>query len=388
MSTVIPVGPYHPALKEAEFFKLITEGENIVNAEIRVGYNHRGIEKLAERLTYDKAVYLVERICGICSNVHPMCFVQAVEDVALIEIPDRARFIRTIIAEMERIHSHLLWFGVVGHLLGFDTLLMWAWKARELILDRFEEITGNRQSYGMNVIGGVKKSIHANDASKLAQSVKEIGKQVTSMIDMISSDSSSLARLKGVGILSHENAKKFCVVGPVARASGIKSDSRKDNPYAAYKDVSFTVPVVSEGDVWAKAYIRLVETLESISIIDQALNSMTNGPIKADRPKIPVGEGIGLAEAPRGEDAHYIITSEEGKPWRLKVRSPTVVNLPSLYKMLPGYLIADAVAIIGGIDPCFCCTDRITVVDKNNKIRSKYANLLQLSRRKFGGKRF
>ena len=142
MSSVIPIGPYHPALKEGELFKLIVDGERIVDAEIRVGYNHRGIEKLAEKLTYDKVVYLVERICGICSNVHPLCYVQAIEDIPGITIPDKARFIRTVIAEMERIHSHLLWLGVVGHLLGFDTLLMWAWKAREFILDRFEEITG------------------------------------------------------------------------------------------------------------------------------------------------------------------------------------------------------------------------------------------------------
>ena len=386
MSTVIPIGPYHPALKEGELFKLITEGEKIIDAEIRVGYNHRGIEKLAENLSYDKAVYLVERICGICSNVHPFCYVQAIEDIAGITIPDRARFIRTIIAEMERIHSHLLWLGVVGHILGFDTLLMWSWKARELILDRFEETTGNRQNYAMNVIGGVKKSIEPTDLVKLNETVREIGRQVNTIVDIASSDSMTLARLKEIGVLTKEDAVDFCVVGPVARASGIRNDVRKDFPYAAYKDVSFEIPVVAEGDVWARTLIRLLEIRESISIIEQASNSMPNGPIKADRPKIPTGEGIGYVEAPRGEDIHYVITGEDGRPWRVKVRSPSVANVPSLSRMLPGYTIADAVAIIGGIDPCFCCTDRIVVVDRKNRTAVTNKMLLQLTREKYGEK--
>jgi NADH-quinone oxidoreductase subunit D len=386
MSSVIPIGPYHPALKEGELFKLIAEGEEIIDVKVRVGYNHRGIEKLAEKLTYDQTVFLVERICGICSNIHPLCFVQAVEDIANIEVPDRARFIRVIIAEMERIHSHLLWFGVVGHLLGFDTLLMWAWKARELILDRFEEITGNRQHYAMNVIGGVRRDL-THEASKLGKSLKELKKLVSSLVDIIARDSMSLARLKGIGVLTKQDARDFCVVGPTARASGLSIDVRKNHPYAAYKNVSFDIPTFMEGDVWAKTYVRLLEVLESISIIEQALGSMPSGPIKADIPEIPVGEGIGLGEAPRGEDIHYLITSEYGKPWRLKVRSPSVVNIPSLTKMLPGCTLADAIIIIGSIDPCFSCTDRIAVINKKNEVIADYKKLLQLCRKKYGGKR-
>ncbi|MEM4245793.1 MAG: nickel-dependent hydrogenase large subunit [Candidatus Bathyarchaeia archaeon] len=386
MSTVIPIGPYHPALKEGELFKLIVDGEKVLDAEIRVGYNHRGIEKLAERMTFDKAVYLVERICGICSNVHPLCFVQAIEEVAGIEVPDRARFIRTVIAEMERIHSHLLWLGVVGHILGFDTLLMWAWKARELILDRFEEITGNRQNYAMNVIGGVKKDVTTEHASRLASSLREVERQTRSLAGAVSGDSLTLARLKGVGALGKKEAHDFCVVGPVARASGIRIDTRRDHPYAAYKDVSFEVPVLSEGDVWAKTYVRLLEVLESVSIIEQALGSLPAGPIKADRPKIPAGEGVGLVEAPRGEDIHYVIAGDDGRPWRLKVRSPSVVNVPSLSKMLPGHTVADAVAIIGSIDPCFCCTDRLVAVDRESGAVTGFQRLLQLCRKKYGGR--
>jgi NADH-quinone oxidoreductase subunit D len=388
MSCIIPIGPYHPALKEGELFKLIAEGEKIVDAKIRIGYNHRGIEKLAEKLTYDQTVFLVERICGICSNIHPLCFVQAIEDIANIEVPDRARFIRVIIAEMERIHSHLLWLGVVGHLLGFDTLLMWAWKARELILDRFEEISGNRQHYAMNVIGGVRKDLMREEALRLEKSLKELKKLVSSLIDIIARDSMTLARVKGIGVLTKQDARDFCVVGPVARASGISIDVRKNHPYAAYKNLSFNIPTFTEGDVWARIYVRLLEVLESISIIEQALGSMPNGPIKADRPEIPVGEGIGLGEAPRGEDIHYLVTSEDGKPWRLKVRSPTVVNIPSLTKMLPEYTLADAIIIIGSIDPCFSCTDRIIVINKNNEIIADYKKLLQLCRKKYGGKGF
>jgi len=388
MSCVIPIGPYHPALKEGELFKLIVDGEEVVDAEIKVGYNHRGIEKLAESLTYDQIVYLVERICGICSNIHPLCFVQAIEDIAEIEVPDRARFIRTIIAELERIHSHLLWVGVLGHIVGFDTLLMWSWKIREPILDIFEEVTGNRRHYAINVIGGVKWDISPEAAMKILGIVKDVRKSLDKLVDIATKDSTTLARLKEVGILSKHDARKFCVVGPTARGSGLYIDARKDHPYAAYREVSFDVPTVSEGDVWARTYVRLLEMIESVEIIEQALGALPSGPIKADRKEIPPWqENVRVGEAPRGEDLHFVITGEDNKPWRLKVRSPSVVNVPSLSKMLPGYTVADSVAIIGSIDPCFSCTDRVAVVKAREGVRESYSfdELIKRCRKKFGG---
>ncbi|RLE49679.1 MAG: hypothetical protein DRJ31_04005 [Candidatus Methanomethylicota archaeon] len=388
MSCVIPIGPHHPALKESELFKLTVDGEEIVNAEIKIGYNHRGIEKLAENMTYDQVVYLVERICGICSNIHPLCFVQVIEDIAEIEAPDRARFIRTIIAELERLHSHLLWLGVLGHVIGFDTLLMWSWKIREPILDIFEEVTGNRRHYAINVIGGVKWDISPEAASKILNVVKEVRKSLDKLLNIVTRDSTTLARLRNIGVLSKHDAKKFCVVGPTARGSGLYIDARKDHPYAAYKEVSFNVPTVNDGDVWARTYVRILEMVESISIIEQALGALPAGPIKADRKEIPPWqEGTRVSEAPRGEDLHFVITGENNRPWRLKVRSPSVVNVPSLTKMLPGYTVADSVAIIGSIDPCFSCTDRVAVVKKDDgtKMLYEFDELVKMSRKKYGG---
>ncbi|RLE52735.1 MAG: NADH dehydrogenase subunit [Candidatus Methanomethylicota archaeon] len=388
VSCVLPIGPYHPALKEGELFKLIVDGEEVVDAEIKVGYNHRGIEKLAESMTYDQVVYLVERICGICSNIHPLCFVQVIEDIAGIEVPDRARYIRTIIAELERVHSHLLWLGVLGHIVGFDTLLMWSWKIREPILDIFEEITGNRRHYAINVIGGVKWDISPEAAPKILSVVRDARKSLNRLLDIATRDSTTLARLRNVGVLSKHDAKKFCVVGPTARGSGLHIDTRKDHPYAAYKEISFDVPTVNDGDVWARTYVRILEMIESLSIVEQALGALPSGPIKADRKEIPPWqEGTRVCEAPRGEDLHFVITGENNRPWRLKVRSPSVVNVPSLTKMLPGYTVADSVAIIGSIDPCFSCTDRVAIVKEDGGVKEFYSfdELIKMCRRKYGG---
>jgi NADH-quinone oxidoreductase subunit D len=363
MAAVIPIGPYHPALKEPEFFKLYTKGEEVVDVDIRIGYNHRGIEKLSESMTFEQVTFLVERICGICSNVHPLCFVQAVEDIAQIEVPDRARYIRTIIAELERIHSHLLWVGVAGHLIGFDTLLMWSWKWREPILDIFEIVTGNRQNYAMMAVGGVRRDIKPEHVPLILRTMKETKKNVRKLIGMVMEDRVTRARLERVGILTKEDARKYCVVGPTARGSGLQIDVRKDHPYAAYKELSFEVPVRNEGDVMARTVVRLEELIQSVEIVEQAVSSLPGGDIRAEFKEVPPGEGIGQVEAPRGEDIHYVKSNGTNMPERHKVRAPSYVNIPSLKPQLIGYTIADAPIIIGSIDPCFSCTDRVSVVD-------------------------
>ena len=384
MPTVIPIGPYHPALKEAEFFKLYVEGEEVVGADIRLGYQHRGIEKLAEGMTYEKATFLVERICGICSNSHPLAFVQAVEDIAGIEVPDRARYIRTIIHELERIHSHLLWLGIAGHLIGFDTLLMWSWKWREPVLDIFEMVCGNRQSYAMNAVGGVRKDITKEHIPKITKVLKDAEKEVKKVTGMVMDDRVTRARLEGVGVLTKSDAIDYCVVGPTARGSGLKIDTRKDHPHAAYGDISFRVPVRTEGDVMAKTVVRLEELLESVSIIKRAVDALPKGDIRAEFTDVPPGDGIGIVEAPRGEDLHYIKSNGTNMPERVKIRPPTFANLPSLGAMLVGDTIADAIITLGSIDPCFCCTERVTVVDekKGTTRLMTGSELTQLSRRK------
>jgi NADH-quinone oxidoreductase subunit D len=367
MAAVIPIGPYHPALKEPEFFKLYTKGEEVMDVDIRIGYNHRGIEKLSESMTFEQVTFLVERICGICSNVHPLCFVQAVEDIAQIEVPDRARYIRTIIAELERIHSHLLWVGVAGHLIGFDTLLMWSWKWREPILDIFEIVCGNRQNYAMMAVGGVRRDIKPEHVPLILRTMKETKRNARKLIDMVMEDRVTRARLEGVGILTKEDARRYCTTGPTARGSGLQIDVRKDHPYAAYKELSFEVPVRSEGDVMAKTVVRLQELLQSVEIVEQAVSSLPGGDIRAEFKEVPPGEGIGQVEAPRGEDIHYVKSNGTNMPERHKVRSPSYVNIPSLKPQLIGYTIADAPIIVGSIDPCFSCTDRVSVVDVESR---------------------
>ncbi|HEX59849.1 MAG TPA: NADH:ubiquinone oxidoreductase [Methanomicrobia archaeon] len=380
----VPIGPYHPALKEPELFKLKVEGETVVDVDIRIGYNHRGIEKLSESMTYHQITFLVERICGICSNIHPLCYVQAAEAIAGIEPPERALYIRTIIEELERIHSHLLWLGIGAHIIGFDTLFMWVWKIREPVLDIFEAVCGNRQTYAMMKIGGVRRDIKEEHTQMILKIMDETERATRSVINMVLEDPVARARLEGVGVLTKEDARKYCTVGPTARGSGLNIDARKDHPHAAYDLVDFKVPVMTEGDVLAKTVVRLEEILESISIIKQALDAMPSGDIATEFKEMPPGEGVGMAEAPRGEDIHYLKSNGTNMPERHKIRAPSYMNIPSLKPQLMNYEIADAPIIIASIDPCFSCTDRITVVDaRDGKSKTlSWDELVYLSRRK------
>ncbi|MEM4425934.1 MAG: nickel-dependent hydrogenase large subunit [Candidatus Nezhaarchaeales archaeon] len=361
---VIPLGPYHPAFKEPELFKLYVDGESIVNVDIRLGFQHRGIEYLAQRLTVQQVVFLVERICGICSTSHPICFCQAVEEAMGLEVPDRARYIRTLIAELERIHSHLLWAGVALHLIGYDTLFMYFWRYREPVCELFEELTGNRQHYAMLCPGGVRRDIDLKRMKpKILKVMKEIKEAITKLADAVARDRLVRARMEGIGVLTKQDALKYCVVGPTARGSGLKIDVRADEPYAAYKELGVDVKVMTEGDVLARTLVRVLETLESIEIVERCVDSMPNGPITAEFNEYPVADGIGKHEAPRGEDIHYVKLNGTPVPERVKIRAPTYANLPSLVPQLIGYSIADAPIILGSIDPCFSCTERVSIVD-------------------------
>ena len=379
---VIPIGPYHPLQEEPEFYELTVEGEKVVDIDVRIGYNHRGIEKLAESKSYDQVVFLVERICGICSTSHPIASVQAMEDISGIEVPERALYIRTIIAELERLHSHLLWLGLAGHFLGYNTVWMWAWKYREPVLDIFEVITGNRQSYAMMKAGGVRRDIDANDIPWI---MKEMDKLLP-ILDMfkgaVLDDPVLASRLKGVGVLTKEDAIKYSALGPTARASGLAIDVRKDSPYAAYDRVRWNVITQKEGDVFAKAVVRILEMYETISIIKQCLEKMPKGAIDSNPKEIPPGEGIGHAEAPRGEVFHYIRSDGSNSPARYKMRAPTFMNFPTFKATVVGQTISDATIILAAIDPCYCCTERLTAVDKSKKPLLQAQELIKLSQDK------
>jgi NADH-quinone oxidoreductase subunit D len=381
--TFIPLGPYHPLLEEPEFFKLYVEGETVVDADLRLGYNHRGIEKLSESKTFDQVPYLVERICGICSTSHPLAFVQAVEDLAGITIPERAAYIRTIIAEMERIHSHLLWVGLAGHFLGYNTVFMWAWKAREPLLDIAETVTGNRNHYGMMMPGGVRRDILEEHTKPFLEVLDKIEKFTDMLTKAVLDDPVLQARTRGVGILKRQDAIDLCVVGPVARASGIVIDVRKDHPYAAYPQLNFKVIVQTSGCVFSKAVVRLLEIFESIKILRQCFKQMPAGPIKVDLREFPKACGIGQAEAPRGEVFHFVQSDGSNYPYRHKVRAPSYNNIPSFKKTVIGQQLADAAIITAGVDPCYCCTERMAVLETGTEqVLLDGQALIQLSQEK------
>jgi NADH-quinone oxidoreductase subunit D len=378
----IPIGPYHSLQEEPEFYQLTVDGETVVDIDVRIGYVHRGIEKLAESKSFDKIIFLVERICGICSTSHPIASVQAIEDIGGTEVPDRALYIRTIVCELERLHSHLLWLGLAGHFLGYNTVWMWAWKYREIVCDIFEAITGNRQNYGMMKVGGVRRDIEDEYVPGFIKGMDDVVRAVDMFKGAVLDDPVLAARLKGIGVLTKEDAISYSAVGPTSRPSGVDKDVRRDEPYAAYDRVKWNVITHTDGDVFSKAVVRILEMYESVSIIRQCIQKMPKGPIDSNPKEIPVGEGIGHAEAPRGEVFHYVKTDGTNSPVRYKVRAPTFMNFPTYKATVIGETISDATIILAAIDPCYCCTERLTVVDKKKKAMLTGDDLIRLSQEK------
>ncbi len=375
---IVPIGPYHPLQEEPEFFKLIVEGETVVDLEIHIGYNHRGHEFISPELTYEQVPFLVERICGICSNSHPLAAVLAIEDCAGIKPPPRANYIRSIIHELERIHSHLLWVGLAGHFIGYNTVWMWAWRYREHILEVFEMITGNRNHYGANKPGGVRWDIKPEQIPQIEAVLNVVEKKTMMLTKAVLDDPVIRARLEGVGILTREQALQWSVVGPTARASGVDIDVRRDDPHAAYDQVPWNVIVLPEGDVFAKAKVRLLEIFESVRIIRGCLQNLPEGPIDTRIDEVPPGEGIGRTEAPRGEVFHYIRSDGSNRPLRHKIRAPSYMNIASNVVAVRGGSIADAALTLAAVDPCYCCTERMAAFE-DGKMKFTGNELLRLS---------
>lgn len=386
-ATVVSVGPFFPTLEEPAYFRLFVEGEKIVGCDYRGFFSHRGIEKLADTvLDYNQVPFMAERICGICGFVHSCSYCQAVEAAAEIEVPARARYIRTIMLELERIHSHLLWIGLAGHIIGFDTVLMQSWRVREPVMWLCEQISGNRKTYGMNLVGGVRRDIPQSLYPKIMETLDKIESQSRAMIDAIIKDTPLLMRLQGVGVLSQEDARKLCVVGPTARASGLETDIRVTYPYAAYGDLNLKAACQTGGDVLARTLVRAEELFTAIDLVRQALEKMPEGPIMAEFSSIPAWrEGISLIEAPRGESLHYVITGPDNRPYRWVVRAPTYAQLQAVPEMLSKSTVADFPLIVASIDPCFSCTERVETVDRSKHTVKVYRReeLLQQLQNKY-----
>ena len=358
MSYRIPLGPYHIALEEPYKIELECEGERVVGASLEVGFNFRGIEWLAQKKSITQDIALLERVCGICSNVHSMSLCMTLERIGQIEVPQRGQYIRTVMAELERLHSHLLWAGVAAELIGFETLFMQIFRLRESVMDTLESISGNRVNYSMNRIGGVNRDIQ--DRAKVLEVARDIRKLTeNALIPILTTDKTVAARCKGVGVLTRHDAIVYGAVGPVARASGINADLRRDQPYLAYDKVEFAVPVQTEGDVMARVIVRALEILESTRIVEQCLELMPEGEIHGgDVYSVPAGEAVVRIEAPRGEVFYFVASDGTDKPTRVKVRTPSFANIPAVEAMVIGSTFADVPLIQAAVDPCYSCTDR------------------------------
>lgn len=368
-ASVVPIGPYFPVLEEPAYFRVFVEGEDVVGADYRGFYNHRGVEKLGcSVLTYNQIPFIAERICGICGFVHSTAYCQAVELAVGLEVPRRAEYIRTIMLELERVQSHPLWLGIAAHIIGFDTILMQTWRIREPLMWLCERISGNRKTYGMNLVGGVRRDILPEMYDDIREVIGNIEREWQALYDAIPGDSTLMARLQGTGILTTEVATELGAVGPTGRGSGLALDVRVDHPYAAYDRVEVTKRVQDGCDNLARVIVRIEETLDAINIIRQCLEDIPEGPIMAEFDgEIPSGcQAMSAVEAPRGEVFHWVLTGPENRPERWRVRAPTYANLQNVPPMLIGNALADVPIGIGSFDPCFSCTERMEVVDANS----------------------
>lgn len=355
--TVIPFGPQHPVLPEPIHLDLVLEDEMVVEVIPSIGFIHRGLEKLVEKKDFQQMVFVAERICGICSCIHGMTFTQALEKLLSLQIPERAKYLRVIWAEYSRIHSHLLWLGLLADSFGFESLFMHAWRMRERILDVVEETTGGRVIFGVNKVGGVRRDIDDETLARMSRELKDMESEIKNITDVFVNDYTVEKRLKGVGVLSREDAHLLGAVGPTARGSGIMKDARTLG-YAAYKDLDFAPVVESGGDAYARTMVRVKEIFQSIELIRQAIAKIPAGEIEIKVTGNPQGECIELTEQPRGEVYYYLKGNNSKNLERFRVRTPTFANIPPLLKMLEGCSLSDVPVIVLSIDPCISCTER------------------------------
>lgn len=356
--TIIPFGPQHPVLPEPVHLDLVIEDEKVLEAIPSIGFIHRGLEKLAEKREYTEMVYVVERICGICSFGHGWGYCNAIEGLMDIDVPERAEYLRTIWHELSRIHSHLLWLGILADGFGFESLFMHCWRLREHILDLFEKATGGRVIFSVCKVGGVTKDIDTETLKEFVRVLDGMKHELQEISATFLEDSSVKSRLVGIGRLSMEEAHALCAVGPMARASGLRLDTRLTGN-GVYSKLGFDPVVSTEGDCYARCEVRMKEVFQSIDLIERAIEQIPGGeisvPVKGNPPK---REFITRIEQPRGEAFYYVKGADTKYLERVRVRAPTNMNIPAMVKCLQGCDLADVPMIVLTIDPCISCTER------------------------------
>ena len=355
--TIIPFGPQHPVLPEPIHLDLVVEDETVVEVVPAIGFVHRGLERLIEKRDYQEFVYVAERICGICSFMHGMTYCYGVEQLMKIEVPARAHYLRTVWAELSRIHSHLLWLGCTADALGFESLFMHSWRMREKVLDIIEATTGGRVIFGSCKVGGVRRDIEDGELKAIAARLGEYSREFKELGNVFLKDLTVQRRLCGVGTLSGQEALQLGAVGPMLRGSGVAQDMRLLK-YAAYGEIDFTPITAEAGDSYARCEVRIKELFQSVEIIRQCAEKIPAGAIETKVTGFPEGEFYARTEQPRGEAIYYVKGNGTKNLERMRVRTPTFANLPAMLKVLPGLQLADVPVIVLTIDPCISCTER------------------------------
>ncbi len=355
--TIIPFGPQHPVLPEPIHLDLVLEDETVVEAIPSIGFIHRGLEKLVEKKEYTEMVYVIERVCGICSFGHGWGYCAAVEGAMGVEVPQRALFLRTIWQEMSRVHSHLLWLGLLADGFGFESLFMHCWRVRETVLDLFEKTTGGRVIFSVCKVGGVNKDVDAAMLEEIVTTLNGIKKEIEELAHVFLNDKSVQNRLCGVGYLSKEDAIELSACGPMARGSGIRQDMRL-NGHGVYDQLTFEPCVEDGGDAYARCKVRIREVYQAIDLIAEAVAKIPEGDIDVPVKGNVEGEFVARIEQPRGEGVYYAKGNGTKFLERMRVRTPTNMNVPALVKTLQGCDLADVPMLILTIDPCISCTER------------------------------
>lgn len=357
VKTVLPFGPQHPVLPEPIQLRITLEDESIGQVLPALGYVHRGIEKAGEKNDYPLNVFLVERICGICSATHGLAYCLAIEKLLGIEPPPRANYLRVVWAELHRLHSHLLWLGLLADAFGFESLFMQIWRIRETVMDVLEQTAGNRVIISVCSIGGVRRDLSEQQIEQTLNALTDCERQLKAILPVILEDYTVKKRTVGKGVLPTEKAIRLGVVGPTLRASGVAQDLRMTG-YAAYRELGFEPVVEQAGDCYARAVVRARECFQTIDLIRRALERLPEGDIQTKPRGNPNGKAIARVEAPRGELMYFVVGNGTKNLERMRVRTPTLANAPALLEMLPGAEFADVPVITLSIDPCISCTER------------------------------
>ena len=349
------MGPQHPSTHGVLRVILELDGETVVKATPVLGYLHRGIEKLAESRTYPQFIPYTDRLDYVSSMCNNLAYCQTVEKLMQVEVPERAEYIRVIMAELNRIASHLLFIGSTTLDLGGMTGMLYTFRDREYILDMFNLAAGSRLTYSYVRIGGVMNDLSSEFLELLRKYLAELPGMLQEYDELINGNEIFQARLKGVSVVPAERLLSLGVTGPLLRAAGMKADLRKTRPYGIYDRFQFDIPTGTIGDNWERYLMRVLEIKESAKIITQALEGLPEGPIMAKIPKVikpPAGEVYHANESPRGELGFYIVSDGSTKPYRLHIRRPTFYNLGSIAELCRGVKIADMPAVLAVLDPC------------------------------------